>query len=188
MRVPLADATAIADELVAQLRPGTERIEVGGSIRRKRQDIGDIELVAVPRIDLVRVPGLFEDKVLEQDALELLIDTLLIQGTLEPHPTDPKRGDRYAKLIHAKSRLQVDLFKARRYTFGLIWLIRTGPAEYSRHLVTVARERGHHVAGGELHEGHLGCSATPCTVVPTPEEADVYQALGAHYIEPEDRK
>ena len=186
-RIPLAEAQGIAGELVTLLGVGAERIAVAGSIRRKRPDVGDIELVAIPRKHIETVPGLLEDERREVDDLALQVDTLLIQGSLFPHPTDPKRGDRYAKLIHAESGLQLDLFMARRQTWGIILLIRTGSAKYSLRFVMTARARGHHVAGGELHVGAIGCGSSPCTVVPTPEERDVYRALDVPYVPPEQR-
>ena len=133
------------------------------------------------------VPGLLEDTTVEIDDLQDRVDDLLQRGILEPHPTDPKRGPRYSKLVYPPSGLQLDLFTARPKTFGLILLIRTGPADYSRRFVTDAKTRGHHVADGELHAGRLGCSATPCTVIPTPDERLVYTALGLRYKPPEKR-
>jgi hypothetical protein len=53
--------------------------------------------------------------------------------------------------------------------------------------VTEARDRGHHVAEGELHAGGAGCGFVPCATVPTPEEADVYRALGLFHPIPEQR-
>lgn len=188
MRAPLSEARTIAGALVAVLGPACERIEVAGSIRRGRPDVGDIELVAVPRrhADQVEV-GFFDAIETEVNELNVLVDTLVLQGTLAPHPTDPKRGERYAKLQHRESGLQVDLFSARPETFGLILLIRTGPAGYSQRLVTDARRRALHVAGGELHRGALGCGAYRCEVVPTPEERDVFDALRLPFVEPERR-
>lgn len=48
-RVPLVEARALADDLVGLLEPFAERIEVAGSVRRERPDVGDLELVAIPR-------------------------------------------------------------------------------------------------------------------------------------------
>ena len=72
-------------------------------------------------------------------------------------------------------------------TFGLIYLIRTGPADYSQRFVTDLRRRGLHVADGELHRGGLGCGSYTCEVVPTPEEQDVYAAAGWPFVRPEHR-
>ena len=189
VRVSLASATEIAEELVRALGPGCERIEVAGSIRRRMPDVGDIELVAVPRLHAeTHREGLFEERSTEVDELQVALDALLADGTLMAHPFDPKRGPRYSKLVHVASGIQVDLFSARPETFGLILAIRTGPPAYSRWLVTEARDRGHHVADGELHVGRIGCTPfRPCPRIPTPEEADVYRALGLFYPIPEQR-
>ena len=73
--------------------------------------------------------------------------------------------------------------------FGLIFLIRTGPADYSHWLVTEARRRGFHVVGGRLHKG-LGVPGRDdctCDRIATPTEAYVYSALGLPYAEPWER-
>lgn len=182
-RVPLAEAKPVADSLAAMLEPAALRIQIAGSIRRQRPDVGDIELVAVPRIE-TEPDGMFGER--QVNRLTEAIDDLLARAVLAPHPIDPKRGERYSKLLETASGLQVDLFSATLETFGLILLIRTGPAEYSQRFVTAIRGRpALHVAGGQLHRGSLGCGAYVCEVVPTPEEADVYAAAGWPFREPE---
>lgn len=181
-RAPLAEAAAIARGLVAELGVACERIEIAGSIRRGKADVGDIELVAVP--DILTLPdGMFETR--QVNRLAERVDALIEAGVLGSHPTDPKRGERYSKLIHRPSGLQVDLFSARLDTFGLIYLIRTGPADYSQQFVTDIRRRALHVKHGELHRGSLGCGSFPCGVVPTPEEADVFAAARWPFVPPE---
>lgn len=182
VRVPAGWAYETAGHIMAGLAPGAHRIEVAGSMRRGRPDVGDIELVAVPIVDTVP-DGMFATQ--DVNRLTDRIDLLIEQGTLASHPTDPKRGDRYSKLLHPGSGLQVDLFSATADTFGIIYLIRTGPADYSRRMVTDMRRRGFHVGGGALHRGGLGCGAYTCEVVPTPEEGDVYRALGLTFISPD---
>src|SRR3989344_4154112 len=48
-KYPYAEAYAIALDVQEQLKPYCERIEIGGSIRRKKSEIGDIELVLIPK-------------------------------------------------------------------------------------------------------------------------------------------
>lgn len=187
-RVGLLDAQAIATELRDRLEPATERIAVAGSIRRGLRDIGDIELVAIPKThtEFIR-DGFFGGQETDVDEMQQAIDELIAAGVLATHPTDPKRGPRYSKLLHVASGLQLDLFSARPHTWGLIFLIRTGPASYSQYLVTHARRRGLHVANGELHVGAFGCTPIECRVVPTPEEHDVFKAIGVPGDSPERR-
>lgn len=184
IRAPLGEAAAVADMLVALLAPACHRLTVAGSIRRGRPDVGDIELVAVP------ITGTIPDGMFGEGQVNRLterIDWLLAAGRLAPHPTDPKRGERYSKLLHPASGLQVDLFSAAPDNFGLILLIRTGPAGYSHSFVTDIRDRALHVSRGQLHRGSLGCGAIPCQVIPTPEESDVYRAARTAFVEPKMR-
>lgn len=190
IRVPLVDAWLTAQLLLAALAPGCERIEIAGSIRRRRPDVGDIELVAIPRLRIEPAPGsLFDGPgTVEIDELAERIDALRGHGILVAAEDHPARGQRYAKLRHVASGLQVDLFSVRPPAqWGVIFLIRTGPAAYSQWLVTEARRRGFHVTGGALHRGGMGCNTEPCDVVETPEEQDVFAALGMGYVRPEHR-
>ena len=72
-RCPAAIARNVADQLVAELTPRCERIETAGSLRRGKADVGDIEILFVPRIGQVRVPdklftlcGSLADELLEK--------------------------------------------------------------------------------------------------------------------------
>lgn len=185
-RVLLADAKAIADELVTALRPGCERIEIAGSIRRERPDVGDIEIVAVPRRWTETVPdGMFGEHETTRDALDEAIEALRADGVLALASEKPAYGDRYKKLVHVASGLQVDLFAVMPpATWGVLFLIRTGPETFSHWLVAEARRRRFHVVDGALHRGGLGCGSIPCTIVDTPEEGDVMRALDIAYRPP----
>jgi len=180
-RFPLVEAEVIAGSLVSVISSACERIEVAGSIRRARPDVGDIELVAVPRINSLP-EGMWGKRLINR--LTERLDVLIDADVLSAHPTDPKRGERYSKLIDPLSGLQVDVFSASADTYGLILLIRTGSAAYSQRFVTDLRGRGLHSASGQLHRGGLGCGAYECELVPTPEEVDVYTAAGWPFVNP----
>lgn len=189
------EASATAGHLMELLRPACLRIEVAGSIRRGRPEVHDIELVAVPRTRLeLQQTGLWAPEEVLVNDLQLAIDRAIANGVLEVHPTDPKRGQRYAKLMTSTedgTPVQLDLFMpASLEVFGLLLLIRTGPAAFSQRVVTDARRSGYHVADGELHTGAMSCigaSTRHCSRVPTPEERDVFDRLGMRWIAPRDR-
>lgn len=184
VRVDRALALEYATEIVEWLELATGTIAIAGSIRRGKPDVGDIEIVCVPVIT-DEPDGLFDTRQLNH--LTLRVDELIESRHLAPHPTDPKRGERYSKLVHRKSGLQLDLFSATDETFGLIYLIRTGPAAYSQRFVTDLRRKGLHVGGGALHRGGLGCGTYECEVIPTPSEGDVFAAAGWPFVKPEIR-
>jgi len=56
---PLAEAERVAAALVADLEPYCARIATAGSVRRRKVQVGDIELVAIPRYEPA---GLFGDR------------------------------------------------------------------------------------------------------------------------------
>lgn len=190
VRVPIDEARPIAWSLIESLYYACERIEVAGSIRRGRPDVGDIELLAVSKTHEEQVPGgLFDgpQTVTVMD-IALAVGELLAKGVLTGVDGHKADGERYIKSRHAASGLQVDLFIVRPpASWGVLHLIRTGPATYSQWVVTEARRRGFHVASAQLHRGSLGCGIAPCEVVPTPEEGDVFRALGIPPLRPEER-
>ncbi|NIN36317.1 MAG: hypothetical protein GTO60_14990, partial [Gammaproteobacteria bacterium] len=74
---PLEIARGIAEQLVSAFAEHCERIEIAGSIRRLRPDIGDIEIVAIPIID--RQQALFGDMTngAEHNRLHVYLDDLM---------------------------------------------------------------------------------------------------------------
>jgi DNA polymerase/3'-5' exonuclease PolX len=183
VRVGYREALAVAERVVAALRPGCDRIEIAGSLRREARDVGDIEIVARPKTHK-EPSGLFFEVDAEVSDLDPLVDRLVASGEYERL----LGKDRYTKLRHRASGLQVDLFTVRPPAqWGVIHTIRTGPAAYSQWLVTEARRRGFHVREGALHRGSLGCGSASCEVIDTPEEHDLFAALGMRWPRPVER-
>jgi DNA polymerase/3'-5' exonuclease PolX len=183
VRVGYREALAVAERLIATLRPGCDRIEIAGSLRREARDVGDIEIVARPKTHK-EPSGLFFEADAEVSDLDPLVDRLVESGDYERL----LGKDRYTKLRHRASRLQIDLFTVRPPAqWGVIHTIRTGPAAYSQWLVTEARRRGFHVREGALHRGGLGCGSARCEVIDTPEEHDLFEALGMRWPRPVER-
>ena len=179
-RLGLAAARLVADRIAAALRPACLRLEVAGSVRRQRPQIGDLELVAVPHIvirpglDLFRTPG-------PVDLLEERVAELLRAGTLAPHPERPANGARYKRLWIADPGMQLDLFVVRPPAeWGPILAIRTGPSEYSQSLVTRLRHNGLRCEGGAVYEG--------AERIPCPEEHDFFRLARVPFTPPECRR
>lgn len=190
-RLPLAMAQEAAAALVELLRPGCERIEVAGSVRRRNLDCKDIEVVAVPRF----APDLFGG------AGDDLLNRAVLDGT---RPTaglgyrDSRTGETATAydlegrkfyplfLYHGLNRWPVDLFAVRPPAqWGAIFAIRTGPSDYSARLVTALHARQLKCAEGRLVSTAL---ATAGDVIDTPEESDFIEACGMPYLPPEKRK
>jgi DNA polymerase (family 10) len=116
----LAYAQKLAQDIVEQIRPHCERIEVAGSIRRKKSEVRDIDIVLIPK------PLLWHR----------IIATL--QRKMEAEVV--KRGDNIAQLTIKD--VNVDLYVATPETWGGLLLIRTGSAGHNIRLSKRALSMG----------------------------------------------
>lgn len=187
-RIPLAEARALADELIAMLNPYCERLEIVGSIRRQRSTIGDIELLAVPRIvDRFDMFGLPTGNTF--DVLGDYCTQMLRHGLLAHRPDKngrPAFGDRYKRLSY--QGVGLDLFSVLRPAqWGVLSVIRTGSADFSHRLVTPVEQGGWMPEGMYCRDGALWC-ARQGVAFETPEEGDVFAAICRDYVPPEHRE
>ena len=116
----LKDAEELAKRIVEHIRPHCERVEVAGSIRRKKSEVRDIDLVLIPK------PLLWHR----------IIVTL--QRTMDAEVL--KRGESIAQLTI--KGMNVDLYSATPETWGALLLIRTGSAEHNIKLSQIALRKG----------------------------------------------
>ena len=197
-RIPLSEAAQLAAEVVDLLAPSCERIVIAGSIRRRRPDIGDIEIVCVPIITREEVQeSLFGDTTtVETNRLNNRVGLLLARDDLAlrlDKNSRPANGDRYKRLAYKGFAL--DLFCVLKPAqFGVILAIRTGPANFSHNLVMNRRYGGlmpNHMfcKDGQLWQVSADAEWSQHTATPleTPEEADLFRQLGLTWIEPWER-
>lgn len=185
---PYAQVVKIAEHLKERLQPHCDRLEIAGSLRRKKELVGDIELVAIPKIE-VKVVGrtLFGEETKQTlNHLHHFTDDLLERGLIAH--TEPKAwGENYRRFnltTKAGELYKVDLFMCRPDNWGVIFLIRTGSQEFSSWAVTEAHKWGPLPPGYQVAGGQLWCNNQP---VPCPEEQVWFDLLGIPFVEPEKR-
>lgn len=169
-RWPLAEARAVALDLVALLTPYSERIIVAGSIRRGSPDVGDIEILAVPQ-----QPGIFEFGCYK----------LLMDGVLAKRPDIRGRttyGLKNKLLRHMASGIDVDIFTTPAENWGMALVVRTGPREWNIRMMAMLKARG-----GQGH-AYGGIALADGTEVSCPTEKAVFEHLGWPYISPQGRE
>lgn len=172
-RLTLDQAEQLAAKLVKLLEPVCERVEVAGSIRRKKPDIGDVEIVCIPK---VLMTGLFGEKVYNVTAIYLVLNKH------DYHPM--KGGEKYIAAM--KDGTQYDLFIATPDTWGCIFTIRTGSAAFTKRLVTQKAWGGLCPFEYYFSEGRIVNRKTGA-LMDTPEEDDVFRLLGIEFMPPESR-
>ncbi|GAA4292700.1 hypothetical protein [Aestuariibaculum suncheonense] len=156
------EALTIAEKVKELLAPHCERIEIAGSIRRKKPEVKDIEIVAIPKPYDV---GLFESG----------IATVVNQW-------EKVKGElpcKYTQRILPEG-IKLDLFFAERDNWGLIYALRTGSADYSHHILA----SGWVFQGYRSESGYLQIDGERIVVR---EEEDLFKLLHMPYLEPEKR-
>jgi len=190
-----ADALALAQQLVEALAPICERIQIAGSVRRGKEECKDLEIVAIARYERQQTMDLFGD-VAESatvNVLEQRLPSLFELGEWGLDLVLRRNGPRYKRLLHYPTGMCCDLFIVPRAGWGGAMVIRTGPAEFSRAVVTLALRQGKHVADGYLLHDHAklkdACpkGADCVLIIPTLDETAFLAALGLPWVEPEDR-
>lgn len=159
----LDEATAIAQRVRDQLAPHCHRCEIAGSIRRRKPDVGDIEIVAIPK---PYDTGLFAS------GIAPIVDRWpRVKGELPC---------KYTQRILPEG-IKLDLFFATQNNWGLIFAIRTGSARYSHEVLARAWvRRGFHSIDGML-------TTRDDQQVPVPEEYDLFRICHVPWITPERR-
>lgn len=185
-RYPLAEAAVVAENLRVLLAPACARLVVAGSIRRRRPDPGDIELVAAPRFEQRGQAGFFGEGRYDADLLAESVEGLMAQGVLVKRKASNGRYIGYGALnkflLHVESQIPVDLFTATSENFGMTLLVRTGSASYCVKVMSRLKAlgyRGHAYGGISLSDG---------TEIECPTEKLVYQYLGWPWLEPSKRE
>jgi DNA polymerase/3'-5' exonuclease PolX len=203
MPLALRDAQLLAARLAGDLDSACERIEIAGSVRRQKPDPKDIEIVLIPRWGTEPVTGqadLFganEARVnLAQRAIEALGSDrvqVIKPGMHEIVPWHLNSDGKYWRLaIPADGGLvKVDVFVCTPETWGLNLMIRTGSGvgpsgTAADGFAPAMLVRWKQVSGGGMaYEAQLrGANGG---THPTPEEADVFDAVRVRFVPPEQR-
>lgn len=159
----LHEAQPIALRIKALFAPVCIRVEIGGSIRREKDEVRDIEIIAIPKdYDI----GLLESGIAEVIGKQ---GWECVKGQLG-------KNCRYVQYLLPEG-IKLDLFFATELNWGLIFAIRTGSAAYSHKVLAVGWvKQGYKSVGGYLmKDGH---------VVPVREEEDLFQLIKRRYMLP----
>lgn len=161
--------------------------EVAGSLRRGADWVGDVDHVIIPKHGqgATNLFGETGDVNLLWQALDGLVGKYVRGATLERAAREDGRtcwGERQRAITY--NGYTHELYTATPDTIGIHLLIRTGPADFSRNMVTRLAQVGHPVKDGAVMDGH-GPDAKP---IPTPTETSVFKLAGMRWIEPKDRR
>jgi DNA polymerase (family 10) len=178
---PFAKAAAIADELVAALKPHCERIAIAGSLRRQKPTVGDVEILLVPTMGVQKVDLFATAQVSNAD---VAIAELLAKGTLAKRPNAKGSftwGDQNKLAVHAASGIPVDFFATTAAEWYRSLVIRTGPSKFNIRLITTAKRRGIQV---HAYQSPGLVDIATGKPIPYTSERDFVEKCGVRYLEP----
>jgi DNA polymerase/3'-5' exonuclease PolX len=177
-RINRIEAMQKAEEIRDFLLPVCERIEIAGSLRRGKPDVGDIELVCISRTivfeDMFRVKQPPESLLLNSWLLDAAKMGKLIKG-----------GDHYRQ--YQLDLCNLDLFITTPEQWGVIFMMRTGSADFSRRMVTPRSHGGFMPSNMHVKDGRIWASNINYPFE-TPEENNLFALYRMQFIKPENRE
>jgi DNA polymerase/3'-5' exonuclease PolX len=193
-RVPLATAIDLAAEIEKLLIPISMKVMTVGSVRRKKEQVGDIEIAALA--GEITMSDLF-GKVLsvERTTIDEVVDNLWARSDTRWIADGPNKGHKHKKILHPETNVKCDIYVVMDVrAWGSSVVVRTGPYQFSRHVMTVAQSRGWHFSDGFLLHQHMK-RRRPCRfgpnckdIIPLEHEADVFEVLKIPVLTPEERE
>ncbi len=159
-RMLLGVALPLAENLLAELRKMKliDRAEVAGSLRRRRETIGDVDVLIVSKDS--------------PQALQQLVKLPLVKQVLGI-------GDTKATVI-VEGGIQVDIRAVERESYGAALQYFTGSKQHNIHLRTLARERGLKFNEYGVFRGNKRVGGK--------DEAEVYALMSMPVMPPEIRE
>ncbi len=164
-RMLLWDALEAGEKLIGQIKklPEVQQAELAGSLRRKKETIGDIDLlVAAADKDRKEIISFFTSSQIAKNILA--------------------KGDTKASIILKDTGRQADLRIVNMEEWGSALQYFTGSKEHNIHLRTLAKEKGY-----KISEYGLFLIKNEKKVAGKSEEA-IYKKLGFQFIPPEMRE
>jgi DNA polymerase/3'-5' exonuclease PolX len=162
---------------------------IAGSVRRKCDEVGDLEVVAKPYQKAPR-PN-FGDKIVYASMLEkvfheeLVAPGWLIRKVLDGPKQKKYEINMYKFGIQASKTFYLDLFLDTPPTqWGVLMLIRTGPKQFSKWMVTKKMDDG--ALPDDCYVEHNVIMREGIALV-TPTEYEFFELCGLKYLEPEKR-
>lgn len=171
-KMSLPFARNLAERMRAMLEPECERVEIAGSIRRQKPEVGDIEIVLIP----LPLRDLFGTPMFGANRIE---ERLIREGF-----DLSKNGDFFKQAHLPNGGVNFDIFITTPEKWGMVYTIRTGSADFVHWLVTSKQQGGAMPSNMKAADGRLIRNGE---TISTPDEADVFSAIGLKWVEPEQR-
>lgn len=194
-RVPWPFARHLADQIVAELTPLCDRIEIAGSVRRCKETVKDIEILVIPKYGPQPLDMLGHPIGSQPD---LLADYLWDSPLWRRRPNS-KGSETFGPLnkymlrnsIHIGGAMPawmpVDIFTGSAVNWGRDLWLRTGPAQWGEETGRLAMRRGGRFHAYGPYAFTKGKAPAYTEAVACPDEASFAKWLRVPLLPPEQR-
>ncbi|ODU24145.1 MAG: hypothetical protein ABS95_02225 [Verrucomicrobia bacterium SCN 57-15] len=179
-------ALAATREILVRLV--TERVIVAGSLRRRKKEVGDIEILYIPKKHYqhdVEASDLFQSRARVRNLTDHSIVEMIKSGLIRPRENVLGRttwGDKNKLAVHVASGIPVDLFATTESAWFNYLVCRTGSAENNIRISAAAQAKG-----WSWHPYALGFTNERGNLVRVESEEDVFRLVGLPYLQPWER-
>jgi len=182
-RWPRAEAVAVARHVCRQLAPVCTRLIVAGSLRRRRAEVGDVEILYIPKFQTEQA-DMFATT--QANLVDRVLGGMLASGEFAKRPNCNGGfawGEKNKLALH-RSGIPVDLFTASESNWWNYLVCRTGGAESNIRIAQAAIQRGWkwNPYGDGFSRG--GALAGPAESHTVHSEREVFEFVGLPYLEP----
>lgn len=180
---------------------GVENSELAGSARRRRETIGDLDIVAAVQPEdvetvtaaILSLPGIADVKGAGDSKVSVILDTSIFEegfslGHLDANVLDAIGGEDYEQLESGGTiDAQVRLVPPHVFPYTLAYF--TGSKEHNIRMRQVAQDMGLKLNEfGLMPETELTGLEAAATSLPSKSEEEIYRHLGMKWVTPELRE
>lgn len=184
-KYPRAEALKVAKQLCVSLADITERLIVAGSLRRRKFEVGDVEILFIPKL-VTQSVDFFTSK--SVSAVDLMLDRLIAEGIIAKRKNvngSEMWGEKNKLAVHVASGIPVDFFATKEESWFNYLVCRTGGAENNRQIATAANNKGW--TWNPYGSGFSRPSGLGKAFHQVKSERDVFEFVGMPYREPWER-
>lgn len=171
-------AFEVATSVLNHIHPAMDRVEIAGSLRRKKPVVGDVELVAIPA-DRQRLISLLGE-----------VGQHIKPGVPGVVPWQPKENARYFR-VRLSQGINLDLFCGTPNNWGGLFMMRTGSGADQSGNPYNGFTPGIFARWKKMSNGGRMTDCMPTTTegdqLWIPEEQDFFDILEMNFIPPEAR-
>lgn len=177
---PYSFAREVAEQFIYDIRDTCEQVEIVGSLRRTKEIVNDIDIIAIPRFLQVDDDTLWGDPI-QQNLLDQRLSQLCVDNRLYLHMNGPKIK-RFVKSADGDD-VPIDIYIANKQTWWTLMLIRTGSRNHNIMLARRAIEL--HM---QLKADGSGLLSPGGSLIPIESEKHIFHHLHLPYRMPEERE